>query len=163
MKCQKCLHREATVRYSENINGKSQEAHLCYECAKKMGIADFSDFLSPIFINMPEFFGEQVLECSVCGNSFEDYANTGLFGCSSCYDVFESNLDELFLKMHGKNRHVGTRRKRLAENKKVETKKITKEEQLAELKNKLKELIEQEKYEDAALIRDKIKKIEGKK
>lgn len=41
-------------------------------------------------------------------------------------------------------------------------KNINKKEQVEELKKQIQELIKQEKYEEAAIIRDKIRKLESK-
>lgn len=158
MKCQSCGKREACVRYKENINGKKHEYFLCEICADKMGINSFSDIFSPMFVSIPEVFKEsnlpQSLSCSKCGYTLEDYSKTGMFGCEHCYDTFEDTLDELFLKFHGKNRHIKIEKKEKNKNKKI------KEENIQELKEKIAELVEEERYEEAAVIRDKIKALE---
>lgn len=167
MKCQSCGKKEATVRYMENINGKKQEMHFCIDCAKKLGFVNFSDMISPIFTNIPNFFGDfalkEELKCPTCGYTFDDYTNTGLFGCQDCYDTFGDRLDDIFLKLHGKNRHIKLDGRNLGKRyKKEEKKDLSKEEKLLSLKDELKELVENEEYEKAAVIRDKIKKLESK-
>lgn len=167
MKCQSCGKKEATVRYMENINGKKQEMHFCIDCAKKLGFVNFSDMFSPIFTNIPNFFGDfalkEELKCPTCGYTFDDYTNTGLLGCQDCYDTFGDRLDDIFLKLHGKNRHIKLDARNLAKKyKKEEKKDLSKEEKLLSLKDELKELVENEEYEKAAVIRDKIKKLESK-
>jgi len=116
MKCQSCGKKEATVKYYENINGKSQKLYFCEECANKLGISNFgeiSDLFSPIFATMPEFNLLEKRKCPVCGYTLEDYSTTGMLGCENCYNVFEKNMDNIFYKIHGKNRHI-----KLAESKK---------------------------------------------
>ena len=44
MLCENCKQREATVRYSENINGVRKEMHLCEECSRELGITDQMNF-----------------------------------------------------------------------------------------------------------------------
>ena len=157
MKCQSCGKREATVRYKENINGKKQEIYLCSVCADKMGFTDFSSIFSPMFVSMPDLMQIQEKErCKNCGYTLDDYLKTGVFGCEECYNTFEDTLDELFLKLHGKNRHIKLNKKKVKDIKDGNT------ESIEELKEQIKELIEQEKYEEAAVIRDKIKELEGK-
>lgn len=167
MKCQSCGKKEATVRYMENINGKKQEMHFCIDCAKKLGFVNFSDMFLPIFTNIPNFFGDfalkEELKCPTCGYTFDDYTNTGLLGCQDCYDTFGDRLDDIFLKLHGKNRHIKLDARNLGKKyKKEEKKDLSKEEKLLSLKDELKELVENEEYEKAAVIRDKIKKLESK-
>lgn len=163
MKCQSCGKKEATVKYVENINGKKQEMHLCIDCANKLGFADFSDMFSPIFSTIPSFFEDLTLKeeekCPSCGYTFENYADTGLFGCPDCYEIFSDRLDEIFLKLHGKNRHPKlVSKKSSIEN--ISEKKIKKDDEIIELKKQLSILVKNEEYEKAAIIRDKIKEIE---
>ena len=157
MKCQSCGKREATVRYKENINGKKQEVYLCTTCADKMGFTDFSNIFSPMFVSIPEFFEKPVKQkCKTCGYTLDDYSKTGMFGCEDCYITFTDTLDELFMKLHGKNRHIKLRKN------KVKSKENNIQKEIEELKEYIKDLIEAEKYEEAAVIRDKIKELEGK-
>lgn len=167
MKCQSCGKKEATVRYMENINGKKQEMHFCVECAKKLGFVNFSDIFSPVFTNIPNFFEEfalkEELKCPTCGYTFNDYTTTGLLGCPNCYDTFEDRLDDIFLKLHGKNRHIKLEDKVLGKKyKKVDRVSKNNEEKILNLKSELKEMVEKEEYEKAAVIRDKIKELENK-
>ena len=106
MKCQNCGKREAIVKYYENINGIKKELHFCSKCAAELGIGHIQDIFSPMFINIPDYDIEEEVKCSNCGYTLDDYSKTGLFGCPKCYDTFNETLDELFLKLHGKNRHV---------------------------------------------------------
>ena len=161
MKCQSCGKKEATVKYYENINGVKKELHFCSECASKLGFAHFPDIFSPMFVSIPDYLEEEELKCPSCGYTLDDYTKTGLFGCPECYNTFRDNLDELFLKIHGKNRHVKRKIKKLTAKKDNEDN-ITKEDKIEKLKEQLKMLINEEKYEEAAIIRDKIKEIENK-
>lgn len=155
MKCQSCGKKEATVKYYEDINGKKQELHFCMDCAKKLGVTDFANLLSPMFVTIPDYKHEDELYCKNCGYRLEDYARTGMFGCPECYNTFEDSLDELFYKLHGKNRHV-----KINKIKKIDL--GNKDEKIEDLKFKLQELVKEEKYEEAAVVRDKIKELEGK-
>lgn len=160
MKCQSCGKKQATVKYYEDINGNKQEYHFCNDCANKYGIgisdfsnfSNFSDIFSSVFLNIPEFEKKDYI-CENCGYTLEKYSKTGLLGCPNCYDTFKNSLDDVLLKMHGKNRHIKLKTRN--------TKKDDKLEKLETLKNKIQECIKEEKYEEAAKIRDEIKKIEG--
>lgn len=165
MKCQSCGKREATVRYYENINGKKQELHLCLECSNKLGFNNFADIFSPLFVDNFSEFELTQNKCRNCGYTLDDYSKTGLFGCPECYNQFKDDLDELFLKIQGKNRHVllDNKNGKSEEKSEVKTKRkvLTKEEKIQKYKDEIKECIENEDYEKAAVLRDKIKKIEG--
>ena len=194
MLCDNCGKREANVRYSENINGKTKELNLCEECSKKLGITemdfnmpiDFSsffgefmeDFATPEF--MPLFNEVKALKCKNCGYTFDDIVNTGKLGCEDCYDVFEDKLDPIIKKIQGANRHVGRIGKLLNESNSNEgsikngnvkediqttdelqkdSKANSKEMEIERLQRELKNAIKEERYEDAAKIRDEIKKL----
>lgn len=188
MLCDNCGKREANVRYSENINGRRKELNLCEECSKKLGIShmdfnmpiDFSsffgefmeDFATPEF--MPLLNEIKALKCNNCGSTFEEIANTGKLGCGNCYDVFGERLDSIIRRIQGANCHVGRVGKIIdskidekianqstqKEEKTNQSENNKKENQLEKLQGQLKQAIREEKYEEAAKIRDEIKKIE---
>lgn len=181
MLCDNCGKREANVRYSENINGKTRELNLCEECSEKLGIGqmdfsmpmDFSNFFGDFVEEftkpewMPLLNNVKTLTCDNCGYTFDDIVNTGKLGCPNCYDVFESELDPIIKRIQGTNRHVG-RIGKIIDNKidkkynKTEENTDKKEEKtkLEQLQEDLKNAIKEERYEDAAKIRDEIKKNE---
>ena len=130
------------------------------------------DFATPEF--MPLLNEIKALKCNNCGFTFEEIANTGKLGCGNCYDVFQERLDPIIRRMQGANRHVGrvgkmidskidekianqSTQKKEKPNKPEDHKK---ENQLEKLQEQLKQAIKDEKYEEAAKIRDEIKKIE---
>ena len=192
MLCDNCGKREANVRYSENINGRKKELNLCEECSKKLGISDM-DFSMPIDFSSffggfmeefarPEFMPllQEVkeLKCDQCGYTFDDIANTGKLGCGNCYDVFEQRLDPIIRRIQGANHHVGRTGKII--DSKVEEKmernareksestvqkqtEGNKPNKLEKFQEQLKQAIKEERYEDAAKLRDEIKKIEKEK
>ena len=197
MLCDNCGKREANIRYTENINGKIKEMHLCEECSKKLGIMNKMDF--NISTNFPSFFGSFLEDfeelnsmpifnelkekvCDSCNTSFEDIINTGKLGCPNCYDVFSDILDPILKRLQGDNRHVGRKAEQLNNDNKIsknsddeknkkEVKSTSKgskerintssknnvqENEIEKLQEQLKEAIKEERYEDAAKIRDEI-------
>jgi protein arginine kinase activator len=181
MLCDNCGKREANVRYSENINGRKKELNLCEECSHKLGVdqmnfsmpIDFSNFFEGFMDNfgsnefMPMLNELKALKCNSCGYTFDDIANTGRLGCKDCYDVFQDRLDPIIKRIQGSKKHVGRIGKIIdsridnknAENiEDIEVKKPISEKE--KLENELKEAIKEERYEDAARIRDEIKKID---
>ena len=184
MLCDNCGKREANVRYTENINGKVKELNLCEECSKKLGIGqmdfsmpmDFSNFFGDFIEEftkpewMPLLSNVKTLTCNNCGYTFDDIVNTGKLGCPNCYEVFESELDPIIKRIQGTNSHVG-RIGKIIDNKIDEKYGKGKKEQdsnkkegktkLEQLQEDLKTAIKEERYEDAAKIRDEIKKCNG--
>lgn len=182
MLCDNCKKRQANVKYSENINGIRKEMNLCEECSRKLGITDVMDFSIPSldFSNLFGSFFEDIatstsefiplinnvkqLECESCGLTFEDIINLGRYGCPNCYEVFEDKMDPILKKLQGANRHSGRLGKISNNNVKFEKKEESKDKKstdnkLEKLQEDLKQAIKEERYEDAAKIRDEIKKL----
>ena len=180
MLCQNCGKNEANVRYTQVINGVRKELNLCSDCARKLGVdridipMDFTSFLGDFFNDyaesslLPSFSIDNV-KCKTCGMSYNDFIDTGMFGCSDCYDTFSGPIDSLLKNLHGTAKHIGRGAKNVNEllNKKTnknasknnEKSKDEKSSKLEDLQKELDKAIKEERYEDAAKIRDKIKEM----
>lgn len=177
MKCENCGENEANVKYTQIINGVKKEWNLCKKCSEDLGISNFNmDFDMPM--NLSSFFADfldevntgsflpnakqvEELKCKECGETFEEFVNTGKFGCGNCYEVFSDKIDTILKNMHNGNRHIGRKgipSKTHITNAKQEV--VENQSQLEKLKQDLKQAIQEERYEDAAKIRDEIKKQE---
>lgn len=170
MLCQHCNQNEATTHIKKNINGKREEMHLCSDCARELGVME--EFRVP---SVTDFFGESFLgnflgagvaamnslagveRCSTCGSSFNDIVKGGHIGCSDCYDKFADRLEPSIRKIHGKTKHIGKfiSYDESNEPEKTESKKAT--DELEQLKEQLQKAISEQRFEDAAVLRDKIK------
>ena len=170
MKCQRCGNNEANVSYTQIVNGEKRKLFLFDKCAVDLNIGmnfnfDFNDVFGTFF-DEPKYLKtlekQKVEKCDVCSTTYEEFAKTGMFGCENCYKVFSNKLDNVLKRLHGNDRHVG---KKLILNpvKSVVNTKTKKKTKIEELKEKLKELIKNEEYEKAAIVRDEIKKLEAKK
>lgn len=167
MKCSHCNNNEANTHIKRTINGKTQEMYLCSECAKKLGVMDEFDF-EPF--TMDSFFGNLlgagasalnslagIDRCSYCGSSLNDIINSGKAGCSNCYTKFEDRLTPSIEKLHGRTKHVGKNVTYTYEKDEKESDQETSINELDKLKAELKVAIQEQRFEDAAIIRDKIK------
>ena len=118
MLCQNCGKNEANVRYTQVINGVRKELNLCSDCARKLGVdridipMDFTSFLGDFFNDyaesslLPSFSIDNV-KCKTSGMSYNDFIDTGMFGCSDCYDTFSGPIDSLLKNLHGTAKHIG--------------------------------------------------------
>lgn len=169
MKCQNCGKEEANIKYYENINGEKREIMVCSSCAKNLNLMDFPNMLSYFFTNHPKelFENEYSSEvCNKCSYTFDDYLEKGLFGCPNCYNAFSDRIDTLLTKIHGKNRHlIQKNNSKESITEKVKTNKsqnsdVSKITNLDVLRNLLSLSVKEERYEDAAKLRDRIKDLE---
>ena len=146
---------------------------------------DFSSFFGGLLEDemyndqefMPLFQKVKELKCDNCNMTYDEFVNQGKFGCEECYNVFSNKIDTLLNRLHGSNRYLGRKALRSSQDinnkesnmkdefngdKKDKNNKDINENKLQKLQNDLKKAISDERYEDAAKIRDEIKKIENK-
>ncbi|HZK33598.1 MAG TPA: UvrB/UvrC motif-containing protein [Tissierellaceae bacterium] len=165
MLCESCNKNKATIHYKKIVNGKIEEKHLCESCIKESNEFDFK-FALPfhkIFIGLLDSIGEveqgnqdfKKINCPQCGLDYKKFMDTGKFGCEKCYEVFKEDINSLLKNIHGHNEHKGKLPKRLKG-------KILKKREIDSLREDLKDSIDIEDFEKAAILRDEIKKIRDK-
>jgi protein arginine kinase activator len=156
MKCQRCT-KQATLHITEVLGeDRFEEVHLCEDCAKKYlyepqqkksakaGQADAGDSDDDL---------RPGTRCPACGLTFLEFRNHGRFGCPNDYDAFKADLLPLMESVHGEVRHAGKTPRRAPRAK-------TAQVELAQLRQQLQTLVNEENYEEAARIRDKIRQLE---
>jgi len=161
MLCQKCKKKQATVHMTEIAGNEKKEVHLCEECSQTEGVTlkgqmSLADFLAGL-IKSPatrEVAKLAEMKCPECGITYLEFQSKGRLGCPRDYEVFEKLLEPLAEKIHGGTEHVG---KAPAHNASGDSFRL----RLAALRKSLKSAIDEEKYEEAAGIRDEIQKLEG--
>ncbi|MBH0231742.1 UvrB/UvrC motif-containing protein [Halobacillus yeomjeoni] len=170
MECQECHQRQATVHLTQVINGQKTEIHVCEHCAKDKGYMSYgeenftlNDLLSGLFHSEgPSPYNKKAqpyqqhnqLKCPTCGLTYQEFARIGKFGCATCYKTFDERLNPIFRRVHsGNTRHDGKIPKREGGN-------LHLKREIDEHKSKLRQLIEQEEFEQAAKVRDRIKNLE---
>ena len=85
--------------------------------------------------------------------TYEDFRKVGRLGCAQCYTTFKRSLGSLLKRIHGSPIHLGKSPAKLV-------KPSTAKAELAELKRKLGKAIEKEAFEEAAQLRDQIRRME---
>ena len=162
MLCQICNKNNATVHYTKIINGDVEELHLCDECARNNNEFEFDttfSFHKLLTGLIDSIQGGTVKEeiddivCDTCGLGYSRFKQTGKFGCPNCYDSFKVKLLPLVKGIHGHNKHIGKIPKRA-------NKDIAKRKKIEKLRIELDKLVCKEAFEDAAVLRDKIKELE---
>lgn len=167
MKCQKCGANNANTHIKTIVNGEFKEYDLCSDCAKQMGYTNvFGDIENEFSNFLGSFFGNvlpartQATRCEFCGSSYSDIAKSGHVGCANCYSVFGEQLLPSIRRMHGNTAHCGKNSGR-SEKQSVKPQEETKEQKLARLKSELDKAVQEQNFEHAAELRDKIKEMEG--
>lgn len=148
MKCEKCGQENADICVVKVKGDNKETMYICKNCLSKMEnnlLESISNLLEPVLGKILDEglnTGEQMI-CPKCGQTkalFEEERN---MGCEECYETF-------FLPIS--NYHVGKipKKNEVA----LYMMKIINEKELS-----LRKLVEAEKYEDAALLRDEIKEL----
>ena len=155
MLCQHCGVNEATTYYKQNINGQVSEMHLCAACAQKLTGGFGGMGFSPTF---QSFWGDSTVlqpglgggrRCRTCGMTESELRRAARAGCADCYKNFADILTPYIHKLHGSTAHVGT------------TPAEEQSDPVAVLRTKLNDAIASEAYEEAARLRDEIRRLEG--
>ena len=164
MLCDVCGKNAATVHLTEIIDEQMNELHLCEDCARTKSAAMEQQFgLSDLLAGMVDFEKASskeeeaavAVKCPNCGLTYMDFKKIGRLGCGECYNVFRKYLAPLLKRIHGSNQHIG---KSILKTK-TPLKSYKKKADLQELKSQLQKAIQGEVFEEAARLRDQIKKI----
>ncbi len=158
MLCENCKKNTATTYFKRTVNGKTREVFLCSECAAKLGLGDS-------MMNFGNFgFGLTALSdlltasavpsatCPTCGMTLREVSDTGRMGCTDCYDTFRDYLRRLLPRISGNKAHTG----KVPRAGKKET-----ADDIGALKEKLAKAIQTENFEEATVLRDKIRALEA--
>lgn len=159
-KCGRCS-KPAVLHITELRQGEVQALHLCETCAKEYlsqspeEQADLApDGASDDSSEALDEIDQQV--CPSCGISFKEFRAGGRLGCPHDYTVFEDELLPLLENIHGETEHCGKIPKRAPDSSQRQFK-------LIKLRGDLRSAVEEERYEEAAKIRDEIQSIENER
>lgn len=162
MKCEICGKNEATVHLTEIINDKVTKLNLCEACAKEKGTEMEEHFgLNDLLAGLADIGATakaesaQAIKCPSCGFTYQDFRKVGRLGCGDCYEAFKKELTQLLRRIHSADRHAGKVP--------VMVGKTVKDTQtIQQLRLKMEKAIQAEEFEQAAMLRDKIKELENK-
>jgi len=164
MQCQICNNKDATIHLTEITDGVRSEMHVCEQCAAEQGIAikshiPINELLSSLLAVQPTDDeladpSEQQAACPTCGFTLDQFRKEGVLGCPDDYEVFAKSLQPLIEKAHsGRIAHCGKLPSRTPADAKKQIK-------LLDLRRQLEEAVQNEDYELAAKLRDKISESE---
>ena len=161
MVCDSCHERDAVVNLTTIENNAVRQLHLCEQCAAERGVETTVAAPKHPLGEFLQAMQQQTVpastdagKCAFCGLTMKDFRDTGRMGCARCYTTFESSMRELLRRVHGGPRHIG----RAYRAPRAEV--LEKSGVLGELRDKLRRAIEQEQFEAAAELRDRIRVLE---
>jgi protein arginine kinase activator len=152
------------------LDNKSIKLHLCEKCAQVKGmeldiakpkfslvdlLANLSDWEIPGHKNL------ETVRCPSCGLSYSQFREVGRLGCAQCYATFSVQLEPLLKRIHGNSRHLGAKAGARAVGKDASALDASGEDVRA-VRKQLDEAIAAEEFEEAARLRDSLKRIKGR-
>jgi protein arginine kinase activator len=152
MKCQSCDN-SATVHLTDIVDGQKKELHLCQACAQKQQLLAHQELNLPAILQT--LIGHHVgqlsdelarLTCPVCGIKYMEFRAEGRLGCPHDYTVFRAGLQPLLMRIHRAERHVGKVPARRPARQAVQNE--------MELRRQLRRAVDEERFEEAARLRD---------
>ncbi len=157
-----CHDQDAVIHIQQIMGGKTIELHLCEECAGRKGISTASQKIELSLTQLltglvspggESAAGEKEMVCGRCGTGSGELRKSGKVGCAECYSVFRKEISRMVNTGSGPLMHRGKYPRRLLTYK---TFFVDRER----LKQKLRKAVENEDYETAALLRDRIQELE---
>ncbi len=146
MLCEICKEREATARYVKVVGTDNVlDLHICKHCADKLLKSDAPDIDNSKNKRKEKGVRFNLSDskfCPSCGRTLRDFVENDYLGCGDCFDSFRAYLGAIS-KLFQSDEEA--------------------EQSLTELKESLKKAVTEERFEEAALIRDKIKRLLSKK
>ncbi|KXH80762.1 UvrB/UvrC motif-containing protein [Sporosarcina sp. HYO08] len=169
MYCENCKERPASVILKQESMEGSVERHLCEKCAFHSQTFQFDPSHEPLSIQqfLAHWFGgadpfiapqqkkeiPKGPECPECHLTFSKFLEIGKFGCATCYDSFRALLPRVLGKLHnGHSAHIGKVPESFSGLYAIKRK-------LEEIRVKMQEAVEAERFEEAAELRDEANRL----
>jgi protein arginine kinase activator len=162
--CEVCGEQPATMHLLRVVDGAVSHTHLCPGCAE--GVAEQTNGLALVLAvpsvlrrlgkkrdedetvaALPSEGNERF--CGVCGTTLTDLKESGLVGCSKCYQVFAEHLQASLEGDAEPVEHLGKMPRRGPESDVLG-------HEIMRLRRMLRELVECERFEEAAGVRDRL-------
>lgn len=165
MTCEICGKKPAVVLFTQIVKNEKTVLHLCENCAKVRGLPVSVNTIASSVKNLlagalaaassEEEREETVGVCPSCGLSYAQFKDKGRLGCGTCYHAFAKSLERLLKNIHGSTSHTG---KAPASQQEM----VKRRQEITALRGALKRAVQQEEFEEAAGLRDRIAAMEQK-
>jgi protein arginine kinase activator len=162
--CEECGEAQAVIHLLRVENGSVTHIRLCQKCAENLsGHGDGMALVLAVPAAMARsgkqkdktekarapFQKPEVQVCTVCGTTLSDLKESGMVGCGVCYQVFSEYLHSTVQGEEELSAHLGKVPQHGTEGD------VTRRE-VMRLQRMLRELVDHERYEEAASVRDKL-------
>lgn len=119
---------------------------LCEPCAVQVQVLGHAPkMMLPALLSPPALPQPQL--CPACGLSWDQLNHTSRFGCAECYSAFRAPLSATLTRLHGSTHHAGRRPGAPPSGP-------------DDLRRALESAVAEERYEDAARLRDRLRAAE---
>ncbi|WP_042478559.1 UvrB/UvrC motif-containing protein [Bacillus ndiopicus] len=168
MICEHCKQRHASVTVTKVQNGQAVAKHYCEHCASKFHPFQTDIQEEPVALHqlisnwfgVPMWKSTQTEEkkatqstCPSCGFTYRQFLKQGKFGCTECYNTFRDQLPPVLSRLQAGTSHTG---------KSVVISMEQLKQKIEEIRQQMQHAIAEERFEDAAKMRDEIKSIQHK-
>jgi protein arginine kinase activator len=151
-----CDHCEQPAIYHDVriLNGVHNTTHLCIKHAIETGVS-----LGPIDLSVVLHASQGIPHsdtskaCLDCGMTLGQYKEKSLLGCPTCYETFREELENIIAKVQDNHsHHIG----RAPKHAHVD---ISRHLQIRRILKQLDSAVNQEDYEQAAVLRDQLREL----
>jgi protein arginine kinase activator len=155
-KCQIC-GKPATVHLTQISGNKITKIDLCDDCAREKGVTDPEGYSANDLASSLAAAGAakpdiESMTCEACGFTVKDFKKQGSFGCPKCYERFSPIVLPMLREMHRDVQHRG----------KVPERSLAMQSLIARMEDLelgIEQAVREERFEDAARIRDELAEI----
>ena len=164
MLCQLCHKNTASIRYAEVVDGTVTDLDICSECLERRQSGEEGGFElatpSP-FVHQQHAKASPLIHdatptdvCTSCQTALQTIIDEGEVGCAECYSSFPVQVESLLEGIHQGLNHRG-------KSPQVDDVRARIHSELQTKRSLLKVALAEENYEEAAVLRDNIQRIES--
>ena len=172
MICEHCKQRHANVTVTQVVDDQKVNHHYCEICATQFYPTQLEHKHEPMKLHqlLSSWFGtlssmQQDVDsqmkqsskqhvCPKCGFSYQRFLKEGKLGCALCYETFRQELPPIFTRLQAGSTHIGKMPKDINNT-------IVLKKKINDLRTAMQLAVVEERFEDAAKLRDEVKEIEG--
>lgn len=151
--CSHC-HKPATIHLTQINNNQIKKLDFCEGCPHQKGVTDPTGFSLTELLNQGSEPASHGAQCPSCGFQPRDFKKHARLGCPDCYESLADFIFPMLEKMHRGSEHIGKAPRDLLA-------RIQRERRLRETQDALETAVAEEKYEEAARLRDELKALQS--